>query len=61
MKKDTLTGLLFFSIGALFFLYSKTYDIGTLTDMGPGYFPTVVSFILLCLGIIMILKSIFKK
>ena len=61
MKKDTLTGLLFFSLGSLFFLYSMMYDMGTLTNMGPGYFPTVISLILLFLGLIIILKSIIKK
>ena len=61
MKKETLTGLLFFSLGSLFFLYSIKYDIGTLTNMGPGYFPTGISLILLFLGLIKILKSIIKK
>jgi hypothetical protein len=61
MKTDILTGLLYISIGSVFFFYSKIYAAGTAINMGPGYFPGLISLILILLGFFIVVKSVFKK
>ena len=61
MKKDILVGLLYALIGSVFVSYSTFYEIGTLRNMGTGYFPLIVSLILVFVGAYIIVKSILKK
>lgn len=49
--KDLYSGLLFSSIGLGFFVYSTFYPMGSLSQMGPAYFPMILSCLLLTLGI----------
>jgi hypothetical protein len=59
--KDLLTGILFVSIGLLFNLYSRIYELGTASNMGPGYYPGLISILLTLLGIFLIIKNFIKK
>lgn len=51
-------GLLFIAIGLLFLFTSVSYPIGVASKMGPGYFPVLLSVVLICLGVVNIVKSI---
>jgi len=59
--KDFLTGVLFLFMGLLFYLYSRIYEFGTASNMGPGFYPSLVSGILVLLGIILVVKKFIEK
>ena len=50
-KKDFLAGGLLILAGAVAVLVGRTYNIGTLTHMGPGFMPVWLGAILIVLGI----------
>lgn len=49
-QKDFVAGIVFLAFGAVGIFYGRHYPIGTAARMGPGYFPMVLSGILLLLG-----------
>ncbi len=51
-------GAVFATIGFAFMVGALTLDIGTAFKMGPGYFPLVLSGLLVLLGIIVMVKSV---
>ena len=54
-----LSGVVFFLIGATFGLYGLIfYETGTITEMGPGWFPFFISFGLMLLGVIQSIRSV---
>ena len=55
---DALAGLLFILFGIIFGVQSFGLEIGTAFRMGPGYFPLVLSGILLLLGAVILARSI---
>lgn len=62
MKKkdpnDIIGGLFLTGLGLFFAFYSiQNYKIGTLSQMGPGYFPMVLGFILSVLGLLVTLSA----
>jgi len=59
--KDLLKGILFISIGLLFNLYSLKYELGSTSNMGPSYYPALVSTLLILLGIVLVIKKFIKK
>lgn len=56
-QKDFFAGLLFIAIGAAGYYLSRDYPFGTATRMGPGYFPTVLSALLVIIGAACSIKS----
>lgn len=52
LSKDLLAGLIFIAFGVAFGYASLNYQIGTAFRMGPGYFPLVLSAIIVLLGIV---------
>jgi len=56
--EDFGSGLLFIGFGILAVVVSRDYPIGTTSRMGPGYFPTVIGFILIILGLIIAATSL---
>ncbi|MBX3646820.1 MAG: tripartite tricarboxylate transporter TctB family protein [Rhodocyclaceae bacterium] len=56
--KDFLAGVLYFGIGATALFAAREYEMGSAARMGPGYFPTILSGLLMLFGIISILRSI---
>jgi hypothetical protein len=58
---DALAGLLFILFGLLFGVQSLGLEIGTAFRMGPGYFPLVLSGILILLGLAIIAKSVHDR
>ena len=57
--KDVLSGLIFIGFGLAFGYASQSYDIGTALRMGPGYFPTILSGIMIALGTIIVIQGAF--
>lgn len=57
-KADFAAGLLFISFGAGFGLQCLGLEMGTTLRMGPGYFPAVLSVVLLGLGVAITISAI---
>ena len=60
LKPDVFAGLMFVSFAAWGFIVSASLDPGTSAEMGPGYFPRLISGILLALGLAIIAIGIAK-
>jgi hypothetical protein len=57
--KDAAAGLLFIALGVVFGLNAYfTLDLGTNLRMGPGYFPLLLSVVLIVLGIAIFVRSL---
>lgn len=56
-QKDFFAGLLFAAIGIAGYLLSRDYPFGTATRMGPGYFPTVLSGLLVLIGAVCAVRA----
>ena len=50
--RDVFGGLIVMTIGTGFLVYSQALDIGTASRMGPGYFPTILSVLMILLGLV---------
>jgi hypothetical protein len=48
--RDVAGGLLVVAIGAGFFLFGRELEFGSARSMGPGYFPTILSLLMIALG-----------
>ena len=59
-KPDVLAGLMFVSFAAWGFIVSANLDPGTSAEMGPGYFPRLVSGVLLALGLAIVAIGALK-
>ena len=57
-NRDFLAGMLFLLIGGIGFYVALSYPFGSLQKMGPGYFPRVLSGILLAFGAITVLRGL---
>src|ERR1700755_1887778 len=59
--QDFWAGLLFLVVGVGAAYFGRNYTFGTATKMGPGYLPTVLSWGLAGLGLILILRALFEN
>ena len=59
--KDFWTGVLYFGFGAIAFWVARDYSFGTASRMGAGYFPTVLSGLLMFFGVLALLRGISKR
>lgn len=57
-KQDFFAALLFIGFGVLGIWVGSTLTVGTVTRMGPGYFPKFLSWSLILVGLIIGLKSL---
>ena len=57
-NKRFLSGLMFIGIGALAMFIARDYPMGSALRMGPGYFPNVLSGVLVLFGIGMLVKGL---
>lgn len=46
-----------FLIGLIFHLISYEYQFGSISNPGPGFFPRIVSALLIILGILILAKG----
>ena len=57
--KDFWSGLLCVALAAGFFMQARVYAMGSASQMGPGYFPSMLAFILAAVGTILIARSFY--
>ena len=57
-QKDFFSGLMFSAVGAAFALGATTYTVGNGARMGPGYFPSVLTFLFMQQVVLGILLAI---
>ncbi len=57
--KDFSAGLMFIVVGGMFALGANQYPMGTAVRMGPAYFPSVLGWILVALGLIVFVRSFY--
>ena len=58
---DIIGGGLLIGAGLFFALYSHEYALGTLTRMGPAYFPRVLGYLLAGLGALIVLPALQRR
>jgi hypothetical protein len=57
-NKDFLAGLLFLFIGGIGLYAALSYPFGTFVNMGPGFFPRILSVILIAFGIVTTIRGL---
>lgn len=57
-NKDIAAGIIFVGFGVVFLLMASGYSMGSARRMGPGYFPAVLSGILIVLGFCTVIRGI---
>jgi hypothetical protein len=60
-QKDFGAGVLYIAFGAVGFYIGRDYGMGQASRMGPGYFPTVLSGLLLLFGVAAVIRSFIKE
>ncbi len=58
--KDFWTGVFYLSFGAAAFWIARDYTFGSARQMGAGYFPTVLSALLMFFGLLALLRGLIK-
>ena len=56
-NQDFWAGVMLIAIGATAFMIARNYPFGTSLRMGPGYFPTLLSGVLVLFGLALIVKA----
>jgi hypothetical protein len=59
-SRDFWSGVIFFAVGAASVGLGRGYPMGTTMRMGPGYFPTVLGGLLALIGLILVVRTLFK-
>lgn len=59
--QDFWAGILFLVVGALALWFGRHYAFGTATKMGPGYLPTVLSWMLVLIGLFLSLRALMEE
>ena len=59
--KDFWTGIIYVLSGSSAFIIARDYQMGTALKMGPGYFPTILSVLLVLIGIISLIRSFARR
>ena len=59
-NKGFLSGVMFVGIGALGIYIAQDYPMGSALRMGPGYFPNVLSGVMILFGIAMLIQGVMK-
>jgi len=57
-NRDFFAGLMYIGIGAVAWLIARDYPFGSALRMGPGYFPTVLSGIMIVFGIYVLMLGV---
>jgi putative tricarboxylic transport membrane protein len=58
VNDDVCTGALLAVVAMVALSYIRTLDVGTVLEMGPGYFPFGLAVMLLGMGLILIVKGV---
>src|ERR1700712_279267 len=57
-NNDFYSGLLLVAVASVALLYIRTLAIGTVLQMGPGYFPLGLALVLLGMGLCLLAKGL---
>lgn len=60
-NKDLWAGLHYIAIGGIGMWIAKDYPFGSALRMGPGYFPTVLGGIMVCMGLYVLALGLRKE
>ncbi|TNM61626.1 tripartite tricarboxylate transporter TctB family protein [Aliirhizobium smilacinae] len=60
-QKDLGIGVIYLALGLAGFIIARDYSFGTSGRMGPGYFPTIISGLLILFGIIAMLRGLMRE
>ncbi len=55
--RDFWTAVIYVAFGLAAVIIGRDYGMGTALKMGPGYFPTILGFLLILIGIISLARS----
>ena len=55
--EDLIAGLVTAAIGAFIIFEASQYKLGTLRNMGPGYFPIILGCVMLVLAVFMVVTA----
>jgi len=58
--KDFWTGVIFMAVGSAAVLLARDYPFGTTFKMGPGYFPAVLGALLALVGLLAVLRGLWR-
>lgn len=58
--KDFWTGIIYVVFGSAVIFIGREYGMGTSTKMGPAYFPTALSLLLIVIGIVSLIRSFIQ-
>lgn len=59
--KDFWTGVIYLGVGTLGYFIGREYSFGSAGRMGPGYFPFVISCLLILFGVITLVRSFLTE
>jgi hypothetical protein len=59
-RKDLWTGVIYIAFGSAAIIISRDYGMGTAVKMGPAYFPTILSVLLILIGVVSLVRSFLK-
>lgn len=57
-SRDFVGGVTMISVGLLFIVFGRDLQVGNSFQMGPGYFPTMLSLLLMVLGALILIQSL---
>ena len=58
---DFYSGLLLVAVATVALLYIRTLSVGTVLEMGPGYFPLGLALVLLGMGLCLAVKGLLSE
>src|SRR5690349_23044773 len=59
-SKDFWSGVMFVGFGIFALLYGSNLAVGTAVRMGPGYVPRMLSYILIALGLVILVRAVLS-
>ena len=59
--KDFYAGLMYASVGVAAAWIARDYTMGSAVRMGPAYFPTLLSVLLIMVGVASLIRSFFHR
>jgi len=60
-QKDFWTGCLYLGFGAAAYWIARDYPVGSASRMGAGYFPSLLSGLLMLIGVLSLLRSLVRR
>jgi len=58
--RDIIGGLLLTALGVFIVVSAQRYELGTLSSMGPGYFPTMLGGLMAVFGLMIAVPALFR-